>query len=379
MVEASITPPPLPCLSHRCPLLCTTTFRCLLHLWTPAEAYSEEEASAGPTALQALLPALQALVDASGLSTPQQAQQAQQQQQQQLLQVEGAEGSSGAAAGGEAAQQQGAAGGGGGGALAAEGAAEAAQGVRPRALLAAFHTQTGSRIAHYTASWPENTVLCPGPDHTASFLSAVQDAKACFARWARSAAAGAAGKFSPACRAVPAVFRGALGLSGWQPLELAYNAGSEDGDTRRCKPPLHLQQGASGPRTCCAGQATIPPLPSRHAPPHPAAPGAGSTPRSNLSLWSPARLRQRMPTQLLMTRRWKPCRRRWAGCRREARPRRRRAAAAAAVAVATRHLGRPLFRGVLELGEERQLGTTRHPFCLLKALMTALLKALMRC
>ncbi|GAB4822847.1 hypothetical protein N2152v2_009893 [Parachlorella kessleri] len=194
--------------------------RYLLHLWTPAAAVPADRQAAAPSAVDVLRPALELLgLDVSGLQ-PQQAQQQEtpaasggtvadgeartplQEQQQQAAAEEEAAKSDGSPAGAGADSSD---------ALAAcpathagiagdtseltraeqaaappasEGASPAVpeRQAGPKAVMAAFYMQHRTAIRRYTDAWPHNTVLCPGPDHTATFLSAVEDAKACFTR-----------------------------------------------------------------------------------------------------------------------------------------------------------------------------------------------------
>lgn len=167
-----LAPAALLLFAHPCCSILARRF--VLHLWTPAPPGGSR------SALDTLRPALESLVDVSGLLPLDKAQQAQR--------AEGAPPHPGAAPEAPAAAAA-AVGAGPPGSEGVEGKGEAA-GARqegstpePRALLAAFFTQQRVAIGEYPGAWPANTVLCPGPDHTASFRSAVADARACFSRW----------------------------------------------------------------------------------------------------------------------------------------------------------------------------------------------------
>lgn len=64
----------------------------------------------------------------------------------------------------------------------------AAPGAKPRVLWAAFYSQSTSIrfAAHHSSGggggsqWPANVVPCPGPDASATFISAVEGAKQCY-------------------------------------------------------------------------------------------------------------------------------------------------------------------------------------------------------
>lgn len=157
-----LAPAALLLFAHPCCSILARRF--VLHLWTPAPPGGSR------SALDTLRPALESLVDASGLLPLDKAQQAQR--------AEGAPPHPGAAPQAPAAAAAAV----GTGPPGSEGLGAQQEG-SPRALLAAFFTQQRVAIEQYPGAWPANTVLCPGPDHTATFRSAVADARACFSRW----------------------------------------------------------------------------------------------------------------------------------------------------------------------------------------------------
>ena len=141
--------------------LCGSTAVCpqgkhLVYLWadgggssdSSSSSSSSEEQRGGAAAAAALLPALAALADTSGLQGP--------------------AGSTPATTDGE-----------GGG-----------SGNKPAVLWAAFYTQRSTLLLDSPAAaqpggggrWPANVALCPGPDSSLTFVSAVEAAKACYWR-----------------------------------------------------------------------------------------------------------------------------------------------------------------------------------------------------
>ena len=138
--------------------LCGSTAVCpqgqhLVYLWADGgggsgSSSSSEEQSGGATAAAALLPALAALADTSGLQGP---------------------------AGSTPAMSVGEGGG---------------SGNKPAVLWAAFYAQRSTHLLNSPAAaqpggggrWPANVALCPGPDSSLTFVSAVEAAKACYWR-----------------------------------------------------------------------------------------------------------------------------------------------------------------------------------------------------
>lgn len=174
--------------------------RHLLRLWTPALPpassssiiASSLEEQVQSAAAAALLPVLTQLADARGL----QPRELPQQQQQGLGEGEVAVG-----------QQQPAPEAAAAGAAAETASADEVQAngpAKPAVLLAAFYTARSMRLAQPDTAaasrrWPANVALCPGPDASATYVSAIQAAKQCYwqlfpAEPAASEAAGASGR-----------------------------------------------------------------------------------------------------------------------------------------------------------------------------------------
>lgn len=155
----------------------------LLYLWAdagPAGGAQQPDAGGSPAAA-ALLPALAALADVAGLRGP-----------AAVGAAAEPEAAAAAAAGTQGGQE--AAGAAGAGETAA---AAAAEGVGPAALWAAFYSHTalqleppGELSSGGGGRWPPNVALCPGPDASTTFVSAVDAAKRCYWQLFPPAAAG---------------------------------------------------------------------------------------------------------------------------------------------------------------------------------------------
>jgi hypothetical protein len=151
--------------------LCNSTAVCppgrhLLYLW--AAAGPESGGGGEHAAAQALLPVLAALADVDPGEV-----------------LRGGAGDTQAPAG-ESTDAQLAAGGNVTDTHRADGVAAGGAGtptVRPAVLWASFYTQSSRRLAAGGGGrWPANVALCPGPDSTATFSSAVEAAQECYWR-----------------------------------------------------------------------------------------------------------------------------------------------------------------------------------------------------
>ena len=150
----------------------------LVYLWVDAGSGDAGSSAAGsssssstsgqPAAVEALLPALAALADTCAL--------------QPSSSSSNVDAAAGAAAGAAASEQDAGAG------LAGSGGASSS---KPTALWAAFYTQDTRQLLLQpgrgeagggVGRWPANVTLCPGPDSSATFVSAVEAAKQCYWR-----------------------------------------------------------------------------------------------------------------------------------------------------------------------------------------------------